>query len=115
MPRRAILTQEVLAGIPALIEQGLRKCDIAERLGCKASTLQVQCSNAGISLRGRKRLEFRVGVPLSLSSEALASLRVRAAADGCSEAQLASDLLEMIACDNLYEAVLDSNPVQLLS
>jgi hypothetical protein len=112
MPRRAILTQEVLAGIPALIEQGLRKCDIAERLGCKASTLQVQCSNAGISLRVRKRLELRVGVPLSLSSKAIASLRVRATANGCSEAQLASDLLEMIACDNLYEAVLDSDRLQ---
>ena len=112
MPRRPILTQEVLAGIPALIEQGLRKGDIAERLGCKESTLQVRCSNAGISLRGRKRLELRVGVPLTLSREAIASLRVRAAADGCSEAQLASDLLETIARDYLYDAVLDSAPLQ---
>jgi len=107
MTRRAILTPQVLAGIPALVAQGLRKADIAERLGCKESTLQVRCSNAGISLRGRKRLELRTGVPLNLSHQALEGLRVRAAASGCSEARLASDLLEVIARDNLYDAVLD--------
>jgi hypothetical protein len=31
MGRQAILTREVLAGIPALVEQGLRKADIAMR------------------------------------------------------------------------------------
>jgi hypothetical protein len=44
---------------------------------------------------------------LTLSRETIASLSVRAAADGCSEAQLASDLLETIARDGLYNAVLD--------
>jgi len=112
MTRRAILTQEVLAGIPALIEQGLRRADIAQLLGCKESTLQVRCSNAGISLRGRKRMELRVGNPLTLSREALTGLRARAAFMGCSEAQLATELLEMIARDNLYDAVLDSAPLQ---
>ena len=112
MTRRAILTPQVLAGIPALVAEGLRKSDIAERLGCKESTLQVRCSNAGISLRGRKRLGLRVGDQLTLSHEAMAGLRVRAAALGCTEAQLASDLLEVIARDDLYDAVLDSAPLQ---
>jgi hypothetical protein len=113
MGRPVILTREVLAGIPALVEQGLRKGDIAERLGCKESTLQVRCCNAGISLRGApKRLKLRDGVPLTLSGKAMASLLVRAVADGCSEAQLASDLLEIIALDKLYDAVLDSAPLQ---
>jgi len=107
MARRAILTPEVLADIPALVAQGLRKADIAERLGCKESTLQVRCSIAGISLRGRKRLELRSGDRLTLSPEATAGLRTRAAASGCSEAQLASDLLETIVRDDLYDAVLD--------
>jgi hypothetical protein len=31
MGRQAIFTQEVLAGIPAMVEQGLRKADIAMR------------------------------------------------------------------------------------
>jgi hypothetical protein len=61
--RAAVLTEEVLAGIPALVQQGLRKAEIAEWLGCKESTLQVRCSMAGISLRGislrgRKRLQL---------------------------------------------------------
>jgi hypothetical protein len=112
MTRRAILTPQVLAGIPALIAQGMGRAEIAERLGCKQSTLQVRCSNAGISLRGRKRIELRTGEPLSLSHEALAGLRARAAAMGCSEARLASDLLEVIARDNLYDAVLDPAPLQ---
>src|SRR5262245_47846703 len=112
MTRRAILTPQILASIPALIAQGLRRADIAARLGCKESTLQVRCSNAGISLRGRKRLELRAGNQLALSHEAEARLRARAAAMGCSEAQLASDLLEVIARDDLHDAVLDSPPLQ---
>jgi hypothetical protein len=110
MARQPILTREVLAGIPALVEQGLRKGNIAERLGCKESTLVVRCSIAGISLRGPKRLELRAGVPLTLSRETIASLSMRAAAEGCSEAQLVSDLLETIARDGLYDAVLDLAP-----
>ena len=115
MTRRAILTPQVLAGIPALVAQGLRKADIAKRLGCKEDTLQVRCSTAGISLRGRKLRErkLRLGTPLKLSHEALVGLKARAASLGCSDTQLASDLLEVIACDNLYDAVLDvSAPMQ---
>ena len=108
MARQAILTREVLAGVPALVEQGLRKGDIAERLGCKESTLVVRYSIAGISLRRPKRFELCAGVSLRLGLEVMASLRKRAAAEGCSEAQLASDLLETIARDGLYDAVLDS-------
>ena len=112
MARTAILTRQALASVPALVEQGLRKGDIAERLGCKESTLVVRCSIAGISLRGPKRLQLRTGVPLTLSRETTASLSLRAAADGLTEAQLASHLLETIARDSLYDAVLDSAPLQ---
>ncbi|MET3837969.1 hypothetical protein [Bradyrhizobium sp. OAE829] len=108
MGRQAILTHEVLAGIPALVAQGLRKGDIAERIGCKESTLVVRCSIAGISLRVPKRLELSPAIPLTLSCETIASLRARAAALCCSEAQLAIDLLETIARDNLFDAVLDT-------
>src|SRR5436305_10329826 len=88
MGRQIILTRNVLAGIPALVAQGLRKADIAKRLGCKENTLQVRCCNAGISLRGRpKRLKLRDGFPLTLSRETIASLSVRAAAEGCSKAR----------------------------
>lgn len=112
MGRRAILTPQVLAGIPELIAQGLRRADIAERLGCKESTLKVRCSHAGISLRGPKRIRSRIDKALTLSQEALAGLSACAAALGCSEVQLASDLVELIARDDLFDAVLDSRPLQ---
>jgi len=70
----------------------------------------VRCSIAGISLRAPKRLQLRPGVSLTLSRETIASLSARAAADGCSEVQLASDLLETIARDGLYDAVLRFSP-----
>jgi hypothetical protein len=108
--RPRILTRSVLASIPALIEQGLHRAEIAERLGCKLSTLQVRCSKAGISLRGRNRLELGNGTPLSLSRPTVASLKARAVVNGCTEAQLASILIETIARDDLYDAVLDSAP-----
>ena len=67
---------------------------------------------AGISLREPKRFKLRDGVPLRLSRETIASLSVRAATNGRSEAQLASDLLETIARDSLYDAVLDTAQLQ---
>jgi hypothetical protein len=112
LPRRAILTSQVMAGIPALVEQGLRKADIAEMLGCKESTLQVRCSIAGISLRGLKRIRLQTSGEVALSPTTLAGLRARASAMGCSETRLVGDLLEMIARDNLYDAVLDAAPLQ---
>ena len=112
MARQAILTREVLAGIPALVGQACAKPISPNGSAAKRTTLAVRCSIAGISLRGRKKLVLRIGAPLMLSLEAIASLSVRAAADGCSEAQLASDLLETIARDKLYDAVLDLAPLQ---
>ena len=43
-----------------------------------------------------------------MSDTALDRFRKRAAAIGVSEAKLASDLLEVIAQDDLYDAVLDT-------
>jgi hypothetical protein len=42
----------------------------------------------------------------------LAGLTARAAAIGCTPAQLAAELLETIARDNLYDAVLDKATLQ---
>ena len=59
--RRSILTKDVMAGIPVLVQQGLSIEAIAAGLGCKVKTLQVRCSQAQISLRGPKKVK---GVPL---------------------------------------------------
>jgi hypothetical protein len=127
--RRFILTKDVMAGIPVLVAQGMKAPAIADRLGCKLGTLKVRCSQAGISLRVPKELKvvplvplvpapkpskqkrsyaFALPTTLQLSRVAMSRLRQRAEAIGVNEARLASDLLEVIAQDNLYDAILDT-------
>ena len=80
--------------------------------GVKISTLQVQCSRRGVSLRKgghllpRRQLSLP-DAPLTLTNTALMALRTAARAMGVDEARLASDLLETITKDDLYKAVLD--------
>ena len=130
--RRSILTKDVMAGIPVLVQQGLNAEAIAARLGCTVGTLKVRCSQAQISLRVPKEVKvvplvplvpapqppkppkqkrsyaFALPTTLQLSRVAMSRLRQRAEAIGVNEAQLASDLLEVIAQDDLYDAVLDN-------
>ena len=61
--RRSILTKDVMAGIPVLVQQGLSIEAIAAGLGCKVKTLQVRCSQAQISLRGPKKVKMVPLVP----------------------------------------------------
>lgn len=104
MSRPKKLTPELLATVPELLARGLRKPEIAKRFGCKPSSLQVLCSQAKISLRpGGERTAICL-----ISRGSMTAFRKRAAAMGYSETQLASDLLEMIARDDLYDAVLDA-------
>ena len=109
-----------MAGVPVLVAQGMKAPAIADRLGCKLGTLRVRCSQAGISLRVPKEVKAVPLVPLvsvpkppklpklQLSQVAMSRLRQHAEAIGVNEAQLASDLLETIARDDLYDAVLDT-------
>ena len=130
--RPSILTKDVMAGIPALVQQGLNAEAIAARLGCTAGTLKVRCSQAQISLRTPKEVKvvplvplapaptppkptqskrcfaFAVPTTLQLSKVAMSRLRQRAEAMGTTEAAMATTLLEVIAQDDLYDAVLDT-------
>src|SRR6187549_2069633 len=63
--RRSILTRDVMAGIPVLVQQGLNAEAIAARLGCTAGTLKVRCSQAQISLRAPKEVKVVPLVPLA--------------------------------------------------
>ena len=127
--RRSILTRDVMCDIPVLVAQGMKAPAIADRLGCKLGTLKVRCSQARISLRVPKEVKvvplvplvpeppklpkqkrsyaFALPTTLQLSRVAMSRLRQHAEAIGVNEAQLASDLLETIAQDDLYDAVLD--------
>ena len=128
--RRSNLTKHIMAGIPTLVQQGLNAEAIAARLGCNVGTLKVRCSQAGISLRvprdfndvrlvpapkprkpkppnQKRSYDLALLTALQLSRVAMSRLRQRAEAIGMNEAALASALLETIAQDDLYDAVLD--------
>ena len=78
-----------------------------------ARTQRAQGSAAGAANASAKPPEqkwsyaFALPTTLQLSPVAMSRLRQRAEAIGMTEAQLASDLLEMIAQDDLYDAILD--------
>ena len=128
--RRFILTKTVMAGIPVLVQQGMAAEAIAARIGCTVGTLRVRCCHAGISLRVPKEARvlslvslvpaslkppqpkrffaFAEPTTLELSKVAMSRLRQRAEATGMTEAELVTKLLEVIAQDDLYDAVLDN-------
>jgi len=117
------ITDEMYATIPGLIAQGLTHFEIAAQFGVKPNSLKVLCSQRGISLRKprvprttlcKPRLPRTTlslpDEPLPLGADALRSLREAARLMGRPVARLASDLLEKIASDSLYMAVLDEQP-----
>ena len=131
---RKIFTNAVLALIPTLVAQNVPPAEIAERVGCTLGTLTVRCSEHKISLRTpnwrdrRKQRVVELGAttvtmlpkPMSspqsrtvqsslvLSGVAMSRLCHRAEATGMTEAELVTTLIEMIAQDDLFDAVLDA-------
>src|SRR6476659_8981858 len=107
------ITDDMFARIPALLLEGTTKAEIAAMYGVTLGTLVVLCSQRGISLRKggslpRRAILTLTDEPLSLSDGVLKSLRETTRAMGKdSTARLVSDLLEKIASDGLYKAVLD--------
>lgn len=99
-----ILTKDVLARIPAMVANGANRTQIAAMLGCKLSTLQVRCSQRGIRLRNRRASDWTV---IRLNRDVIAKLHDYAARRGETEQALARRLIETIARDDLYAAVLD--------
>src|SRR6476659_17719 len=111
--RTSRITDDMFARIPALLLEGATKAEIAAMYGVTLGTLVVLCSQRGISLRKGGSLPKRTNLtppnePLPLSDGVLMSLREATRAMGKdSTARLVSDLLEKIASDGLYKAVLD--------
>jgi hypothetical protein len=132
--RKPIFTDAVLALIPTLVAQNVPPAEIAERVGCTFGTLKRRCSEDKISLRTpdwRDRRKQRLAEPkattvtmlpkpmsgplprtvqssLMLSRVAMSRLCQRAEATGMTEAELVTTLIEMIAQDDLFDAVLDA-------
>jgi hypothetical protein len=111
----------MFARVPELLLEGMAKDEIAAMYGVTLSTLVVMCCRRGISLRKGGPLSKRSNgplpkrtnlslpdEPLPLSDGVLKSLREATRTMGKdSTARLVSDLLEKIASDDLYKAVLD--------
>src|SRR5262249_29675967 len=130
---RKKITPAVLAAIPALIVKGMSAAEIAHAVGCTVGTLRVKCSQMGISLRRRKLSDgaakhdirhaaackdtgqtaggFRNAqtLKLELPRAVMERLQDQAALMGISNSRFASILLEVIARDDLYAAVLDGS------
>ena len=116
---RSRITHDMFARIPALLVEGKTKAEIAAMYGVTLGSLAVLCCRRGISLRKGGSLPKRTkspkrtnltlpDEPLPLSDGVLKSLRETTRAMGKdSTARLVSDLLEKIASDGLYKAVLD--------
>src|SRR5215216_3309112 len=119
-------TPSTIVQIPRWLDEGLSADQIAARIGCTVGTLKVKCSKLGISLRcrnpncdradenangtrgARKRSsEPRERLNLSVRSGTPDRLRTYASSNGVSAPRLAAWLLEKIAEDDLYKAVLD--------
>ena len=99
---RRKFTPAVVEQIPILVRDGKSASEIAGQIGCSVDSLRVRCSQLGVTLR-------RNGLTVRLSQSTLDGLRRQARAENMSENELASALLEAIARDDLYKAVLDQD------
>jgi len=91
--------------IPALIEEGLSDSEIANRIGWTVGTLRVRCSQFKISLRRKNAAQRQIVLPQSIFDQ----LHRRAAIMGVATSVLVAELLNAIARDGLYNAVLDGD------
>jgi hypothetical protein len=103
-PKTRIFTPEALVKIGDMVEQGMNRREIASVLGCSVNSLTVRCSQLGISLRRGQASKM---VPLRLSKSASFVMHLQATKLSRDVSMLAKELLEAIARDNLFDAVLD--------
>jgi hypothetical protein len=119
MPKAKKIPATAFERIPVLLNQGLSAMEIANVFGCTVGTLRVKCSKVGISLRRKPRGETAPPssasamaasrLTFALPSMTMEQLQQRATAQGLSISKLASALIEIVARDGLYEAVLDEH------
>lgn len=114
--RPTIFTPEVYAKIPTWVEQGLTPEAIAERIGSTVGSLKTRCAEQRIRLRPgtqQQKVIFadtsRMLIHVPLSRPALQSIRNEAAKRDLAADALAGLILETIANENLFAAVMDDD------
>jgi hypothetical protein len=96
--------------IPALVDKGLSDLEIANRMGWTVGTLRVRCSQLKISLRRKNINQRQFVLPQAIFDQ----LHDCAGMMGISTASLATELLQAIVRDGLYNAVLDRDEVGVM-
>ena len=96
--------------IPALVDDGLSDVEIAHRMGWTVGTLRVRCSQLKISLKRKNANRRQCVLPQAIFDQ----LYHRAAMMGVSPGALATELLQAIVRDGLYDAVLDRDEIGIL-
>jgi len=103
-PKRLVYTPEVLRSIPRwLVVEKLSTAQIAKRLETSQASLEVACSNRRISLDATRYASYLLAPKPATRS----SLVEYAAARGWTLQRLIEALLDTVAKDDLYRAVLD--------
>jgi hypothetical protein len=124
---KKIFTPEVLASIPQMVADGLRAEQIAALIGTTPTSLKVRCSQHKISLgkrggpkgpRGPYGLRDKtlkafatrlanIQLKIKVDAKTLSLIAMRAEKKGTTVDAVASRVLEIVARDNLYDAVID--------
>jgi hypothetical protein len=105
----------VLSQVKRSVARGTSAVEIAAKIGCKIGTLRVKCSQNGISLRRRNApaAKPKSNVPkrmvISVPERVALRLQKQANKKGVSQSDLVVALLDAIARDNLYDAVIDAD------
>ena len=93
--------------IPDMVKKGMPAGLIAMRFGVTIGSLRALCAKRGVSLsrKSNKERHWIIPLPDVVKDE----IRRKATHMGKTETQLVRELLEAIALDDLYEAVLDDH------
>jgi hypothetical protein len=104
---KKLITPTVILMIRSWRDQGLSPAQIAQKIGCTVGSLRVRCSQLKISLRRDRNERACNQLLLMLAPNTMRHLQTRAALKGLTHSSLAATLLDRIAQDDLYDAVLD--------
>lgn len=107
---RFLFTPKTLVDIREYVAAGKNGPQIAKRLGCQLGSLHVICSQHGISLRQEKadpRDDPEENISLTVPWSVLQQFRREAKVRGLTVDALGRRVLEYVATDNLFQAILD--------
>jgi len=112
--RRKIFTKANLIKIRTMAEQGYGAAHIAHEIRSTPGSVRVMCSNMKIKLRHSRGSNWipRRWITFKVSEETFLELDRYAKQKGIPVQTLTAQLLEIMAKENLFDAVLDEVPLQ---